>query len=145
MLRAASSARAGRALGLAEGDDVFGERQDVGGTLEEGDRLVEVAGSDRQPALPGERRGMSGHEREGPSVGGRGSLRVARVDEQVAEQRLDEGDVLRCETGRRRRCRIALNATSSLPWSSATYETRASVVRSARIASISSAAASASS
>ena len=94
---------AGRCLGVGQGDDVLGQRQDVRGALEQGDRLVEVAGTDRQPALPGERGCVPGHEREGPPVGVRGGLRVAGVDEQVAEQRIDEGDVLRREPGSRRR------------------------------------------
>ena len=63
--------------------------------------VVEVAGTDRQPALPRERGGMGGHEREGTRVGIGGGLRVAGGDQQVAEQRIDEGDVLGREARRR--------------------------------------------
>ena len=43
---------------------------------------------------------MPGHEREGPPVRVRGSVGIAGVDEQVAEQRIDECHVLRGEPGR---------------------------------------------
>ena len=58
---------AGRRLGLGQGDDVFGQRQDVRGTLEQRDRRVEVAGPDRQPALPGERRRVRRARARAPS------------------------------------------------------------------------------
>ena len=137
---------AGGGLGLGQGDDVLGQRQDVRGALEEGDRLVEVAGADRQPALPGERRGMARARARGPArrrprqPPGRPCRRAG-----CRAGRSTKATFSGARPGVAAASCIALSATSSLPCSSATYETRASVDRSARIASISSAAASASS
>ena len=55
------------ASGLAERDDVLGQRQDRGRPLELSGGLCEVAPADRQPTQAGDRRGVVGDERRAPS------------------------------------------------------------------------------
>ena len=135
--RGRASVVAGRLLGLAERDDVLGQRQDRRGAA----RTARSPRRDR-PARPRAARARRSRRRDSGTVASAASYasvassRPAGVDEQVAEERPDVGGVLRARgPATSAAWRIAATAPSMLPCSSRRYETRASDERSTRSAS----------